>query len=110
MCLSLSAVQDISGKDGPDLRRCCSDAVAMLHWCDLHHKCWSRPCWGRTRAEVCEAQPMTDKKRRTDRLTPEQRAEIRAAVATWPPLTGCISAAIGASASVAAASKLVFET
>jgi hypothetical protein len=30
---------------------------------------------------------MTLGKRRTDRLTPEQRAEIRAAVATWPPLT-----------------------
>ena len=31
---------------------------------------------------------MTDTpKRSTDRLTPEQRAEIRAAVATWPPLT-----------------------
>ncbi|HME76054.1 MAG: hypothetical protein WCD33_06675 [Mycobacterium sp.] len=26
-------------------------------------------------------------KRRTDRLTPEQRAQVRAAVATWPPLT-----------------------
>jgi hypothetical protein len=25
--------------------------------------------------------------RRTDLLTPEQRAEIRARVATWPPLT-----------------------
>jgi hypothetical protein len=26
-------------------------------------------------------------KRRTHRLTPEQRAKVRAAVATWPPLT-----------------------
>jgi len=26
-------------------------------------------------------------KRRTDRLTPEQRAQVRATVATWPPLT-----------------------
>ena len=26
-------------------------------------------------------------KRRTDRLTPEQRAEVRAAVAGWPPIT-----------------------
>jgi hypothetical protein len=26
-------------------------------------------------------------KRRTDRLTPTQRAKVRAAVATWPPLT-----------------------
>jgi hypothetical protein len=26
-------------------------------------------------------------KRRTERLTPEQRAEIRAAVAKWPPLS-----------------------
>lgn len=26
-------------------------------------------------------------KRRTDRLTPEQRAQVRAVVATWPPLT-----------------------
>jgi hypothetical protein len=26
-------------------------------------------------------------KRRTHRLTPEQRAEIKARVATWPPLT-----------------------
>jgi mono/diheme cytochrome c family protein len=27
------------------------------------------------------------RKRRTDRLTPEQRAQVRARVATWPPLT-----------------------
>jgi hypothetical protein len=26
-------------------------------------------------------------RRRTDRLRPEQRAQIRAAVAAWPPLT-----------------------
>jgi hypothetical protein len=26
-------------------------------------------------------------KRRTDRMTPEQRAEVRAAVAAWPPLS-----------------------
>jgi hypothetical protein len=26
-------------------------------------------------------------KRRTDRLTPEQRADIKARAATWPPLT-----------------------
>jgi hypothetical protein len=26
-------------------------------------------------------------KRRTGRLTPEQRADIKARVATWPPLT-----------------------
>lgn len=47
---------------------------------------------------ACEAPGMTETpKRRTERMTPEQRAEIRAVIAAWPPLTEVQRAQVAAS-------------